>query len=226
MAKIKFGMMMTDASGKLGGQVFAKNRGGNYVRTKGIPTNPQSVFQTAIRAIFATVSSGWSALTAAQIASWNGAVTAFARTDVFGDLRNPSGKALYQRLNTNLLAAGGSALTVCPQPIAVPSPDVLTAAGDVSDTQLSLDINNALPGAFLQISATPPQSNGTSFVKNDFRVVKTIFSPIAGEQDVWAEYTARFGAPVAGDNIFLGARVITATGQASPLQTIKVVVTA
>lgn len=31
MAKIKFGMMMTDASGKLGGQVFSKNRG--FVRS-------------------------------------------------------------------------------------------------------------------------------------------------------------------------------------------------
>lgn len=27
MAKIKFGAMMVDASGKLGGQVFSKNRG-------------------------------------------------------------------------------------------------------------------------------------------------------------------------------------------------------
>ena len=34
MAKIKFGAMMVDASGKLGGQVFAKNRGGAYIRTK------------------------------------------------------------------------------------------------------------------------------------------------------------------------------------------------
>ena len=42
MAKIKFGMMMTDASGKLGGQVFSKNRGGSYVRTKVTPTNPQT----------------------------------------------------------------------------------------------------------------------------------------------------------------------------------------
>ena len=66
MAKIKFGMMMTDASGKLGGQVFSKNRGGSYVRTKVTPTNPQSTAQMSIRGIFASISSRWSSLTEAQ----------------------------------------------------------------------------------------------------------------------------------------------------------------
>lgn len=45
MAKIKFGMMMTDARGKLGGQVFSKNRSGSYVRTKVTPVNPQTTTQ-------------------------------------------------------------------------------------------------------------------------------------------------------------------------------------
>ena len=52
MAKIKFGMMMTDASGKLGGQVFSKNRGGSYVRTKSTPVNRQSSAQMNVRGIF------------------------------------------------------------------------------------------------------------------------------------------------------------------------------
>ena len=53
MAIIKFGMMMTDARGKLGGHVLSKNRGGNYVRTNNVPSNPQSNFQTGVRAAFA-----------------------------------------------------------------------------------------------------------------------------------------------------------------------------
>ena len=55
MAKIKFGMMMTDARGKLGGQVFSKNKGGAYVRTKVTPSNPQTIAQTTRRALFAAI---------------------------------------------------------------------------------------------------------------------------------------------------------------------------
>jgi hypothetical protein len=55
MAKIKFGMMMTDARGKLGGHVFSKNRSGAYVRTKVTPVNGQTTAQTGVRAIFGAI---------------------------------------------------------------------------------------------------------------------------------------------------------------------------
>src|SRR5690606_26146133 len=100
MAKIKFGMMMTDARGKLGGQVFSKNRGGSYIRTKVTPSNPRSSFQQAIRTLLSGFSQAWSSLTANQRSAWNGAVSNWSKTDIFGDIKNPTGKNLFVRLNT------------------------------------------------------------------------------------------------------------------------------
>jgi len=105
MAKIKFGMMMTDARGKLGGQVFSKNRSGSYVRTKVTPINPQKPAQTAVRATFGAIAQAWSGLDQAQRDAWDGAVSNWQKTDIFGDVVNPTGKSLYQRLNTQLVAS-------------------------------------------------------------------------------------------------------------------------
>lgn len=55
--KIKWGMMMTDGRGKLGGQVASKNRAGAYVRTKVTPVNPRTTQQQAIRTLFGSIAS-------------------------------------------------------------------------------------------------------------------------------------------------------------------------
>ena len=168
-AKIKFGMMMTDASGKLGGQVFSKNRGGSYVRTKVTPTNPQSTAQMSVRGIFASISSRWSSLTEAQRNSFNGFVSAYARTDIFGDLRNPSGKSLFQRLNQNLELSGQAQIDNCTSPVEVPFANLSGASGVVSTSVLKVSYNGDLTGSKVVVWATPQMSQGTKFVKNQLR---------------------------------------------------------
>jgi len=122
MAKIKFGMMMTDARGKLGGQVFSKNKGGAYIRTKVTPVNPATVAQQLVRAIFAFFSQNWRALTEAQRTAWNAAVSNFTSTDIFADVRTPSGFNLYKKLNQNLLLISAAPIATPPLPQTVISP--------------------------------------------------------------------------------------------------------
>lgn len=226
MAKIKFGMMMTDASGKLGGQVFSKNRGGSYVRTKVTPTNPQSAAQMSIRGIFASISSRWSSLTEAQRNSFNGFVSAYARTDIFGDLRNPSGKSLFQRLNQNLELSGQAQIDSCTSPVEVPFADLVSASGVVSTSDLEVSYNGDLTGSKVAVWATPQMSQGTKFVKNQLRQLLVVAGADASEVDIYSAYVAKFGIPVAGANITIGVRVINANGQASPLETVKAVIAA
>ena len=221
MAKIKFGMMMTDASGKLGGQVFSKNRGGSYVRTKVTPTNPQTSAQSTIRGIFASISSRWSSLTDAQRASFNGFVQAYARTDIFGDLRNPSGKSLFQRLNQNLEISGQTQTDVCSSPVEVPFANLSEAVADISSTTFDVDYSGDLTGAKIVVWATPQMSQGTKFVKNQLRQLEVFIGANASAVDVWAAYVAKFGTPVIGANISVAVRVINANGQASPLEVVK-----
>lgn len=221
MAKIKFGMMMVDGSGKLGGQVFSKNRGGSYVRTKVSPLNPQTTAQMSIRGIFASISSAWSTLTDAQRQTWNGLVSDYGKTDVFGDIRNPSGKNLFQRLNQNLSISGQTLLDVCTTPSEVPFANLTGAVGSVGDASLDIETQGDTTGSKVVIWATPQLSQGTKFVKNKLRQIAVVNGSDQQVGDVYSDYEAKFGAFTAGANIFVGVRVINANGQASPLEVVK-----
>lgn len=226
MAKIKFGMMMTDASGKLGGQVFSKNRGGSYVRTKVTPTNPQTTAQMTVRGIFASISSLWSSITEASRLSFNNLVGDYGTTDIFGDLHNPSGKALFQRLNQNLEISGQAQITVCVPPQSVPFANILSSVADVSAPFFNVETGNDTTGSKIVIWATPPLSQGTTFVKNRLRQVAVVPGAGSGEVDFWPEYVAKFGEPAVGANVYVGVRIINDNGQASPLETIKATIQA
>lgn len=51
MALVQFGGGILDARGSIGGQVFSKNRFGNYMRARITPVNPNSARQAVVRAI-------------------------------------------------------------------------------------------------------------------------------------------------------------------------------
>jgi len=201
-AKIQFGMMMTDASGKLGGQVFSKNRAGAYVRTKVTPVNPRTVYQQTARFALSSFSQAWSNLTQNQRDAWNAAVTAFARHDVFGNLRNPSGKNLYVRLNVNLFNTGQAQITDPPVPIGLSeitgfavtaaSPGTVAVAwtsGPVPVTETWL------------LEATKPVNVGRSFVKNLYRVIAVLASAQTTPYAAGTAYTTKFGTFSAGQRI-------------------------
>jgi hypothetical protein len=224
MAKIKFGMMMTDASGKLGGQVFSKNRGGSYVRTKVTPTNPQTTAQMTVRGIFASISSAWSSLTEASRLSFNNLVGDYGTTDIFGDLHNPSGKALFQRLNQNLEISGQAQITTCVPPSAVPFANVINTVCALSDDEWLVFTGGNATGSKIVVWATPPLSQGTTFVKNRLRQIEVFTGEDAGNYDIYDAYVAKFGTPEDGANVYVGVRVINDNGQASPLETVKAIV--
>ena len=227
MAKIKFGMMMTDARGKLGGQVFSKNRSGSYVRTKVTPVNPQTSFQQASRFLLGALSQAWSSLTRGQIEAWNNAVNEWARTDIFGDLRNPTGKNLFTELNKNAVQAGYSQMTEPPAKEEMPIVTLDKATLGIAANELEVELSGNAVGHTLQFRATPTLSNGTTFVKDKLRVIGYVTGSATQTIDIGADYQTRFGLPLtAGANVWLEMRVVLPKGQVSPPQLIQVVVNA
>jgi hypothetical protein len=205
--KIKFGSIVVAGRGKIGGHVASRNRAGAYLRTKVTPVNPQSTDQTTVRNRLSGLASGWRNLTAAQRAAWNAAVSDFAKTDIFGDLKTPTGFNLYQRLNNNLLILGESAITTPPETVAV---DAFTsfsfAAEDATDTELlQLTFAPAIESDHkVKVYATPPLSAGKSFVKSEYRLIDVLDDGDTSVFDILAEYQAKFGSTgEAGQKIFI-----------------------
>ena len=197
MAKIKWGMFVVDGHGKVGGHVLAKNRNGSYVRTKVTPSNPQTTAQIAQRVVLSAFSQSWRNLPESSRLAWNGAVDQFSRTDIFGDIRNPTGKNLYTKLNINLSDIGFSAITLPPLPT---SPDpllecTLTSVGGV----VKVDFTPSPVGTSttVEVYATPSLSTGKYFVKSEYRKIGIIPSCTSAIVDITNDYVAKFGTPIA-----------------------------
>lgn len=101
MAKIKFGTIVTDASGKVGGNVFSRNRSGNYLSKLVKPINTNTLSQKAVRATFSSFSQQWAKLTQIQRDAWNKEVVNYKYTDYWKKDFTPSGKNLFVKLNMN-----------------------------------------------------------------------------------------------------------------------------
>lgn len=224
--KIKFGSIVTEGSGKIGGHVAAKNRAGAYLRTKTTPVNPSSTFQQNARGILGALSSQWSGLTAAQRESFNKAVSQFAKTDIFGDLKNPSGINLFVKLNSNLINTGQAQITAAPTKVEIPFSPITSIVFDVSSSLATITLSDgALDGSKVMVYATPSLSAGTSYAKNQKRFVGA-YTVAAGVIEFGTDYIARFGAFVAGSNIQASFRVVEATGQQGAEQSAPVLVQA
>lgn len=226
MAKIKFGLVVTDARNKLGGHVFSKNRAGAYLRTLVTPVNPRSSTQTNVRALFGQISKAWSELTEAQRNAWRSAVDSWKRTDVFGDLKRPDGKALHQRLNQQAQVVGYPKIVTPDEPSEVASAIAASATFALVNDALVITPMSTSADSTIQLFATPQMSQGTQFVKDKLRVIYFAKGSTYDNGEAFDAYENRFGTPKVGDNIHVGIRYIDANGNATPLQTLKVSVEA
>jgi hypothetical protein len=226
MAKIKFGMFMTDARGKVGGHVFSKNRSGAYVRTKVTPTNARTVRQTAIRSLLGAISQKWSTISQEARNGFNSAVADWSTTDIFGDSRNPSGKTLFTKLNMNAINAGQPEIETVPAKAEMPVMNltevkIALTAGEIyitTDTEFN-------PGSCV-VSATAQLSAGTSFYKGKYRQIAVSVGEVAPISELFDAYVAKFGTPKIGDNISFEIIEVLPNGQASVPQSVKATIVA
>ena len=214
--KVKFGAIVVDGRGKVGGHVMSKNRAGAYMRTKVTPVNPRSSYQVLARQRLATLSSAWAGLLAANRLAWNNAVDLWKGTNIFGDLKNPSGFNLFQRLNNNLAQIGVAQINTPPLPAAIGSWTTFSFIPDNTGTMVVTFAPTPVPAGFaVLIDGTAPCSPGISNANARFRRITSLAAAVATGVDIQVAYVAKFGAiaPV-GDKVFLRAKYINiATGQ-------------
>jgi hypothetical protein len=227
--KVKFGALVVDGRGKIGGHVMSKNRSGAYMRTKVTPTNPNTAAQSAVRSILTGLSQAWRGLTQAQRNAWNGAVSSFATTDIFGDIKNPSGINLYVKLNANLAEIGVSAISLPPLPESVPAPilGAITATAGTPAFTVAFSPTPIAADTSYIIRATAQVSPGKKFVKNLYRNVQIVAAAGTSPANILSAYVAKFGTLVEGQKIGIEILAVNEnTGQKSTAYNGEVIVAA
>lgn len=229
MAKVKFGIGPADIRGKINGSVFARNRGGAYVRTKVTPLNPQTTAQVAARSLLTGLAQNFRSLSQDQITAWNNAVTQWQTTDVFGDLVSPTGLALYVRLNANIQNGGGSPISTPPSPVGADALTSLTLTADVSSSEFDVAFAPATVPAnhALYVESTSMLSPGINNANSRFRFIGVAAAAATSPFDGFTAQTAKFGSLVAGQKVYVRCKFINIlTGEVSLALKASAIVTA
>lgn len=215
---------VTAISGKAGGTVFSRNRGGAYAKNFVMPVNTFTDLRQQVRAIFGAISSAWRGLNDEQRNSWFEQAPNYPVTNPLGDEITLSPNALHQSLNTNLMTAGQSMITTALPPgsinAVVSTSDQLLINATLGELSFTLNLlgTNLDYGTVYVVEATPGYSSSIKNVENQYRVLLNTSSPNAsaptGNQldeenfgtdsgTVYDAYVARFGVPTDGNRVSL-----------------------
>lgn len=218
MAKVNFGVGVSEIRNKIGGIVFARNRGGAYMRTKVTPLNPQTTAQAGARSLLTSLAQAFRSLSQEQITAWNNAVTQWQTTDIFGMLVSPTGLALYVRLNANIINAGGTVIDTPPSPVGAASLGSLSLTAAVTGNVFDVAFSPATVPAdhSMYVEATPMLSPGINNANSKFRFIGIAAAAAASPADLFTEETSKFGSLVAGQKVLVRAKFINKlTGEVS-----------
>jgi hypothetical protein len=202
---IKWGALVVNGSGALGGHVATSNKAGSALRTKVTPSNPQTSYQANTRSLLASISQAWAGLTEAQRTLWNAAVSSFTKTNIFGDTVTPSGFNLYQKLNNNLSTIGVAMIDTPPSPAAVGAMTTLSATAVNSTGVLTITFAPVIDSdTIMKVFATTAINAGISSVKNEFRFIGHIATADTSPYVATTMYAAKFGSVgAAGKKIYI-----------------------
>lgn len=212
---VKFGALMTDARGKIGGHVFSSSLGGAVLRTNSIKSKSFTDSQNTIKSRLAQISQLWGTLTATQVKFWNKMASMQTHTNVFGDKKTFTGFAFFQECNNNLLQIGSSTILVPGSISAIPiftMPAIIATHLGVLTATWTLD--PVLTGYKVLVYATAPMPVGRKIQDNNYYCIGLMPTIVAHVVDLSALYLAKFySISAAGSQIGIAfVPICTTTG--------------
>ncbi len=200
--------------GSIGGNVFSHNGGGDYIRRRVAPTNPNSTRQQTMRSFLGTLATLWSTtLTPAQRAAWNTWAENQTRVGPLGNNINLTGLNGYIWTNTHILDAGDTRID--DPPVTVAPDALLTMAATISaDTTADIVFSPTPLGAAERtlLFMSLPQSGAG---EPNFKQARIVGYGALAQATPWAA-TLPFSIQVGQSAVFWGAQYDSATGLISP----------
>lgn len=149
MAKIEF--FLGEISGRMGGVVFSKNKGGNYIKNFTRQNNPATSAQSIARATLVNFCARWAGLTETQRAGWR--ALSLEVYDRFGNARMLTGRNLYISLNANLKAISATQIDDAPLDTTPPTMPTGTITIDTTAERVDPPFDGCREIAFLNTEA-------------------------------------------------------------------------
>lgn len=211
MAKIKFGLVVTDARGKAGGMVYSKNRSGAYLRTKVTPVNPNTQRQATVRNNLTQNSKAWSnILSDGQRASYQALADNNPVTNIFGDTQILTGIALFGKINNVMRNLELPTLNDPPANLDVTGLASMLATASLATQAIDIAFTDTpLPaGHRLYIFATGNIAGGVNFFKPRLRYIGSSAAAEISPFDAGSLWVAKFGALALGAHFGIAIAVV------------------
>jgi hypothetical protein len=192
MAIVKLGGIVTEISGKIGGQSFSNY--GSFATLKNITqrnTLPSSK-QARQRFITGQISGSWAQLTQAQRDGWETASVNYTWYNKIGVEVTRNGFQTFNFLNQNLTLIGVAPNVNAPAYVPVTQPKINII--DISSGNFEIQSNNSSATYLYALFAAPNLPNGVSYAQNRMKYCGTITSAqLNAGYDVIADIEAVFG---------------------------------
>lgn len=221
MALVKYGGGIIQMSGSMAGNTYARNRYGNYVRSRTKPVNPSTSRQQSVRASLAYLTEYWSeTLTALQRTAWGTYADAVAMKNKLGEAIHLSGFNHFIRSNSNLVR--GSRTLVADGPVVFTLPDqdpTFSVSASEATQQISIAFDDGLSwatedGGHLFYLHGQPQNPQRNFFAGPYKGI-TFIDGIDPGGAVTPDLATYFYGLSEGQHIWVAARIIRADGRLS-----------
>jgi photosystem II stability/assembly factor-like uncharacterized protein len=208
--KVVFGSIVTDGSGKLGGQVITKNHYGKFQKTKVTPANPKTSRQLAVRANFKAVQTAWETLSETNRLLWNNCVSDYPQKDRFGDIHILSGYGLFMKCNVSRLNISQLVLESPPVKFSFPNWSVVGVSAFAITGKVWLFMSPTIPaGNRLELFATSSVSPGINYMHWHFKQIGFIMPGQSYPVDISSMYSAIYPTGLTTlKKVFFKARMI------------------
>jgi hypothetical protein len=220
MAIMRPGPLAGQLSGRVGGIVFSRNRGGDYVRNGPSPINPQTGYQGGVRNALSLASADWDSRTAEQRLAWEGWSRNHPVQNRLGESIRLQGNAAYVGLNARM-ALLGWVMSVNPPSVNAPDPLLsvtLTLDKGAGAFEIAYTATPLAPTVCLWVLGCNMISPARMFVKNSLRHFYLSANNAASPANIESAFNTRFGVPAVGDHVvFLVGTIDAANGQVSAM---------
>lgn len=226
MALVKYGGAVVQASGSIAGNVFARNRFGNYVRPRTKPVNPHSARQESARAIVSYLAEFWhNDMDATQRGLWNVYAAAVAMKNRLGETIYLTGFNHFVRSNAAYMSMNFGAEPSAPSILSLPEKDTDLVCSEEDIAGQTFTFTCSITGWYpnedgkvrIAIYQGQPQLASRHFFAGPWRFMDAIDN----EEGVAGTATLAAAFPFAlGQKVWFQARVGTITRRLSELWTL------
>lgn len=216
MAKIKYGSIITDTRGTIGGHTLTWTRYGPQIITKPQTAKLKTQKQSQVRENFLGLSKRWWAvLSPSQRDDWRALAAANPRPNTWGDLFPLTGLALYIAINQLLHQAGEPTTDDAPTDQAVTPVATATITATAPNTfSLAFTPSPVPADHVLYVATTGPISPGITNTSKAKKFLAVSAFAATTPLDLSSELLSLFGDVITGRQYAVAAKFLNTTNGA------------